>query len=65
MTNYIITFNCARVLYKLYEILMQGTIYTYNALIVLFTSNKHLHVFKTDFILQFEVCMISKLHNYV
>jgi len=44
---------------------MQGPIYTYNALIiVLFTCNKHLHVFKTDFILQFEVCMISKLHNY-
>jgi len=41
-----------------------GPIYTYNALvIVLFTCNTHLHVFKIDFILQVEVCMISKLHN--
>jgi len=38
-------------------------LYTYDALIiVLFTCNEQ--VFKTDFILQFEVGMISKLHNY-
>jgi hypothetical protein len=44
---------------------MQGPLYTYNALIiVLFTCNKNLHVFKTDFILQFEVYMLGKLHNY-
>jgi len=30
---------------------------------VLLTCNKHLHVFKTDSIVQFEVRMISKLHN--
>jgi len=64
MTNYTITFYCALVLYKLYAFLMQGPIYTYYALIiVVFTCNKHLHVFKTDCILQFEVCMVSKLHN--
>jgi len=59
MTNYITTFSCAYVLYKLQSLLMQGQLYTINALIVLFTCNKHLHVLKTDFILQFEVCMIS------